>query len=67
MITEIITFAIPDGMTRDEIVANYRDAVWLEQVRSTYGSEPTVQYFETPLVADNALGKTIIDEGPAEV
>ena len=24
MITEIITFGIPDGMTRDEVVANYR-------------------------------------------
>ena len=24
MITEIITFGLPDGMTRDEIVANYR-------------------------------------------
>ncbi len=109
MITEIITFAIPDGMTRDDVVANYRrsaptwranpdlirknylfdaetrraggvylwrsmeaarrarDADWLERVRRTYGSEPTVQYFETPLVADNALGKTIIDEDPAEV
>ena len=109
MITEIITFAIPDGMTRDEVVASYRrsaptwranpdlirknylfdaetrraggvylwrsmeaarrarDVAWLERVRRTYGSEPTVQYFETPLVADNALGKTIIDEDPAEV
>lgn len=106
MITEIITFGLPDGMTRDEIVANYRrsapawranpdlirknylfdaetrraggvylwrsmeaarrarDAAWLERVRRTYGSEPIVQYFETPLVADNALGKTIIDEDP---
>ena len=25
MITEIITFAIPDGMTRDEVVANSPD------------------------------------------
>lgn len=24
MITEIITFSIPDGMTREEVVANYR-------------------------------------------
>ncbi|MEZ5907694.1 MAG: monooxygenase [Hyphomicrobiaceae bacterium] len=101
MITEIITFAIPDGMTRDDVIANYRrsaptwranpelirknylfdaetrraggvylwrsmeaaksarGAAWFERVRSTYGSEPTVQYFETPLVADNALGQTI--------
>jgi hypothetical protein len=109
MITEIITFEIPDGMTRDEVVANYRrsapiwranpdlirknylfdgqtrraggvylwrsmeaarrarDAAWLERVRRTYGSEPTVQYFETPLVADNALGQTIMDGEPAEL
>lgn len=104
MITEIITFSIPDGMTRDEVVANYRrsapnwranpdlirknylydadsrraggvylwrtmeaarrarDAAWLERVRRAYSSEPVVQYFETPIVADNALGQTI-DEG----
>jgi hypothetical protein len=101
MITEIVTFGIPDGMTREEVVANYRrsaptwranpdlirktyifdeatrraggvylwrnmeaargarDATWLERVRRTYGSEPVVQYFDTPIVADNALGATI--------
>ena len=106
MITEIVTFGIPDGMTRDEVLANYRrsvpgwranpdlirknypydaktrraggvylwrgmeaarrarDAAWLDRVRRTYGSEPTVQYFETPLVADNAVGETI-DEADA--
>src|SRR6185437_9595579 len=100
MITEIVIFSIPDGMTREEVVANYRrsspgwranpdlirknylydadnrraggvylwrnmdaarrarDAAWLERVRRNYGSEPVVQYFETPLVADNAIGET---------
>ncbi len=109
MITEIITFDIPDGMTRDEVAANYRRSVpvwranpdlirknyrydgqtrraggvylwrsieaarrargaaWLERVRGTYGSEPLVQYFEPPLVADNAIGQTIIDGEPAEL
>ena len=109
MITEIIIFDIPDGMTREEVLANYRrsapewranpdqirknylfdsdkrraggvylwrsmdaarrarDAVWLDRVRRTYGIEPTVQYFETPLVADNAIGQTIIDGEPAEL
>jgi hypothetical protein len=104
MITEIITFHIPDGMTRDQVVANYRrsapgwranpdlirknylydaetrraggvylwrnmeaalrarDAAWRDRVRRTYGREPTAQYIETPLVADNAIGETI-DEG----
>lgn len=101
MITEIITFGIPEGMTRDEVLANYRrstpawranpdlirknyifdpetrraggvylwrsidgarrarDAAWLDRVRRTYGTEPVVQYFETPIVADNALDRTI--------
>lgn len=109
MITEIITFDIPDGMTCDEVVANYqrsaptwranpdlirknylydakgrrgggvylwrsmegarraRDAAWLERVRHTYGCEPILQHFETPLVADNAIGETIIDSEPAEL
>jgi hypothetical protein len=105
MITEIITFGIPDGMTRDDVLANYRrsaptwranpdlirknyifdpetrraggvylwrsmdgarrarDTAWLERVRRTYGTEPVVQYFETPIVADNALGQTIDEAG----
>jgi hypothetical protein len=40
---------------------------WLDRVRRSYGSEPTVQYFETPLVTDNAIGQTIIDGEPTEV
>jgi hypothetical protein len=36
-----------------------RDAAWLDRVRRPCGSEPVVQYFETPLIADNALGQTI--------
>ncbi|MEZ5852108.1 MAG: monooxygenase [Hyphomicrobiaceae bacterium] len=101
MITEIITFTIPDGMTRDDVIANYRRSAptwranpdlirknyifdpatrraggvytwrtmeaamrargpeWMDRVRRTYGSEPSVQYFETPLLADNAMGETI--------
>ena len=104
MITEIITFGIPDGMTRDEVLANYRRSAptwranpdlirknylydpegrraggvylwrsmeaarrargpeWLDRVRRTYGSEPVAQYFETPIVADNALGVTIDED-----
>ncbi|MGE0766137.1 MAG: monooxygenase [Hyphomicrobiaceae bacterium] len=101
MITEIITFPIPDEMSRDDVVANYRRSAatwranpdlirknyifdpvtrraggvytwrtmeaalrargpeWMERVRRTYRAEPSVAYFETPLVADNALGETI--------
>ena len=107
MITEIIIFGVPEGMSREEVVANFRrsapgwranpdlirksylfdaenrraggvylwrnmdaarrarDAVWVDRVRRTYGSEPIVQYFETPLVADNALGETIDEAGEA--
>ena len=106
MITELVLFDLPEGMTREQVAGffrqnaprwraspdlirkNYlydaetrraggvylwrsmeaarraRDAAWLDRVRRTYGSEPTVQYFETPLVADNAVGETI-DEADA--
>ena len=109
MITEIVIFDIPDGMTREEVVTNYHrsapkwranadlirknylydadkrraggvylwrsmqaarrahDAAWLDRVGRTHGSEPIVQYFETPLVADNAIGRTIVDGEPAEL
>lgn len=91
-VTEIITFGIPERMTRAEVLANCRrsaptwranpdlirktyildpqarraggiylwrrkgvarrarDAAWLERVRRTYGSEPVLQYFETPIL-----------------
>jgi len=39
------------------------DAAWRQRIRSSYGSEPVVQYFETPLVVDNALGR-LVEEGP---
>lgn len=35
------------------------DAAWRERIRERYGSEPVVQYFETPLVVDNVLGQTL--------
>lgn len=34
---------------------------WRQGIREKYGSEPTVVYFETPLVVDNALGRIIAD------
>lgn len=39
------------------------DEAWRQQLRSRYGSDPAVQYFETPLVVDNALGR-LIEEAP---
>lgn len=35
------------------------DEAWRNRIRSTYGSEPVIQYFDTPLVVDNALGAVI--------
>jgi hypothetical protein len=32
---------------------------WRQRIRATYGSDPSIQYFETPLVVDNALGQVI--------
>ena len=41
------------------------DAAWRQRLRDTYGCEPTVRYFDTPLVVDNALGEVIDAEPPA--
>jgi len=32
---------------------------WRQRIRATYGSEPTIRYFETPLVIDNSLGQVV--------
>jgi hypothetical protein len=40
------------------------DAAWRQRLRDSYGCEPVVRYFETPLVVDNALGQTIEGQGP---
>lgn len=104
MITEIITFKLPQGMTREQLVANFRQTApkWHEnpdlirknylfdaanilgggvylwksmedakrwhneafrqKVVEVYGSEPTIHYYETPIVVDNEAGK-ITDQG----
>lgn len=35
------------------------DAAWRQRLFDTYGCEPVIRYFETPLIADNALGETV--------
>jgi hypothetical protein len=30
---------------------------WREHISRTYGADPRVQYFETPVVVDNAIGQ----------
>lgn len=106
MITEIVTFKLPQGMTREQLVANFRQTApkWREnpdlirknylydpanglgggvylwrsindakrwhgdafrkKVNEIYGSNPTITYFETPIVVDNAANK-ITDEETA--
>ena len=105
MITEIVLFDLPEGMTREQVADFFRrnapkwranpdlirknylydpaarrgggaylrpdieaarrahDAAWCEMVRKTFGGEPVIQYFETPVLVDNARGETI--EAPA--
>jgi len=33
---------------------------WRERIVATYGSEPEIRYFDTPVVVDNALGEIIV-------
>ncbi|MBE7417732.1 MAG: YdhR family protein [Ideonella sp.] len=101
MITEYVLFDLPQGITREAVVAGMHevaprwraeptlirktfvfdaqanqagafylwhdraaaeaahDDAWRQRIRSAYGSEPVIRYFDTPLVVDNALGKLI--------
>ena len=105
MITEIVTFDLPKGMTREQIVANFRDSIsrwrdnpdmirkhmvfdlehgkaggvylwnsvadakrWHDEsfharILSLFGSVPSYQYFETPVVVDNAAGQVLDTAG----
>ena len=103
MITEIVTFTLPEGMTHQDAAANFEktapswranpdlirknyllDAgnrigggvyLWKERahaekwhgpefrkrVTEIYGSEPKSQFFDTPIVVDNAAGAIVKD------
>ncbi|HVB46988.1 MAG TPA: hypothetical protein VNF69_01225 [Burkholderiales bacterium] len=103
MITELVLFDLPDGITREQVVADMRasaahwranadlirknylydaangqaggvylwkskdaalrghDEAWRVRIMRTYGSKPSVRYFATPLVVDNAL-RDVIEE-----
>lgn len=43
------------------------DEAWRARIRSKYGSEPTIQYFDTPLVVDNALGAVLEAESTPSI
>jgi hypothetical protein len=102
MITEIVLFDLPEGITREEVAARFRenaavwradpdlirknylydpvrrrgggaylwpsveaarrahDATWRERVRRLFGSEPVIEYFETPVLVDNLRGETVL-------
>ena len=47
--------------TRAAAEAAHDDA-WRRGVRETFGSDPVIRYFETPVVVDNALGATITED-----
>jgi hypothetical protein len=34
---------------------------WKKFIRDKYGAEPSVTYFESPVIVDNAVGKIITD------
>lgn len=49
---------------RDEQAARRaHDDAWRQRIRATYGSDPVVRWFDTPLVVDNALGRLVDDAG----
>ena len=104
MITEYVLFALPAGISREEVVAGMKEIApqwqrepdlirktfiydpaggqagafylwknktsaerahgdaWRQRIRASYGSEPSIRYFETPLVVDNALGQLIPED-----
>ena len=102
MISEIVLFRLPDGMSRKDAMAKYRARIpvwqgnqdlihkaflydettkrgggvylwknieaakrshgtaYQEAIRSVFGSNPEFQYFEAPIVVDNAA-KQVLD------
>ena len=98
MITVIVYFKLPDGITREETISKFMQStqkwsdnqdlihknylidldrgiaggvylwkekmhaeIWLgaefrKMIKDNYGDEPTLQFFETPIVVDNIAG-----------
>jgi hypothetical protein len=38
------------------------NAEWRKMIADRYGAPPEISFFETPVVVDNSLGKTILDK-----
>ena len=37
------------------------NAEWRKMINDRYGSAPEISFFETPVIVDNATGKTVLD------
>ena len=37
------------------------NAEWRKMIADRYGAAPEISFFETPVIVDNAVGKTILD------
>ena len=37
------------------------NAEWRQMITERYGAPPEISFFETPVIVDNTLGKTILD------
>lgn len=103
MITEIVLFDLPAGMTREKMIALFRESIprwqqnpdmirkhmvydlksgkgggvylwnsvdearrWHDEsfrarVLAAFGSAPTYQYFETPVIVDNAAHDVMVE------
>ncbi len=103
MITEIVLFDLPAGITRDEMIAQFRDSIprwqqnpdmirkymifdlkagkgggvylwnsvedakrwhdesFRQRILQYFGSEPTYQYFEAPVIVDNAAQDVVVE------
>jgi len=104
MITEIVLFELPKGMSPEQVFAALRQSApvwrantelmrknylydrsngraggvylwpsidaaqrahnqsWCEMIQTRFGSAPTFEYFETPIVVDNELGRIVESE-----
>jgi hypothetical protein len=44
-----------------EVAERVYTAEWRKMIAERYGSAPEISFFDTPVIVDNALGKTIMD------
>ena len=59
MVTAIVRFTLPSRIDRTEAAEQTYNAEWRAMIAQRYGAEPSVTYFETPVVVDNVLGEIV--------